>query len=304
MSKLLSGRKIAIIGGDRRELVLMRELVHLGATVMVVGYDRLSFLPEGLAHHGLREALRDADGVILPMPGTDEQGRVKAEFAGTSLFLKPEHLALLKPGTPLLVGVANDYLRSEAASLDLKLIETAELDEIAIYNSIPTAEGAIAIAMRETSITLHGAQLLIVGFGRIGMTLARMLKGIGGEVCVVARKEADLARAEEQGHRVFNYGTVVSVLHRVDVLFNTVPHPVVTEDWLKKLKPEAVLIELASPPGGIDYGLAEALGLKMIKAMGLPGKAAPVTAGNILGRVYPKLLLEQWKQGENEEGAQ
>ncbi|NLL17437.1 MAG: dipicolinate synthase subunit DpsA [Clostridia bacterium] len=303
MNRLLTGRRIGIIGGDKRELVLMEELHRLGADVMVTGYEQLTQLPGGLAHWDLRENLTRAEGVILPMPGTDEQGKVKADFANRPLVLQPEDFALLSPGTPLLVGIAGRYLKDQSSHQGLKLIETAELDEIAVYNSIPTAEGAIAIAIQETSITLHGAQMLIVGFGRIGMTLARMLKGIGAHVAVVARKTVDLARAEEQGYLAFDYQTVFPVLSQIDVVFNTVPYPVIREEYLKRLKSDTILIELASSPGGFDLAGAERLGLKVIKAMGLPGKTAPLTAGKILSRVYPKLLLQHWEQGESKEGS-
>lgn len=294
MKKSLAGRTVAIVGGDRRELVLMEELVRLGAEVAVAGFEQVSSLPAGLEHWELRRALAVADAVILPMPGVNEEGVVKAEFAASPLVLQTEEFNLIKPGAPVLVGIASRYLRWQARQRGLKLVETAELDEIAIYNSIPTAEGAIEVAMRNTSFTLHGSQVLICGFGRVGMTLARMLKGIGARVHVLGRKAADLARGEEQGYHVYDYQTVFPVLDRVQVLFNTVPQVVLTELYLQQLQPGTLLIELASAPGGIDVPAAERLGLQVIKAMGLPGKVAPLTAGRVLSQTYPKLLLEQW----------
>lgn len=304
MEKRLLGRTVAIIGGDKRELVLMEELVRLGAQVLVVGYEQIPQLPAGLIHQELTRALVEAEAVILPMPGVNEQGVVKAEFAEQPLVLHREHFSLIKPGTIVLVGIASRYLQSQALQHGFKLLETAELDDIAIYNSIPTAEGAIEIAMRNTPVTLHGSDVLICGFGRIGMTLARMLKGIGAWVHVLARSASDLARGEEQGYLVYNYDTVFSILSKVHVVFNTVPHIVLTEKYLKHLQPETLLIELASSPGGIDAQAAESLGLNIIKAMGLPGKVAPQTAGKILGQTYPKLLMEQWDESHLEEVAQ
>lgn len=304
MDKCLSGRTVAIVGGDKRDLVLMEELARLGAQVLVVGFEQIPQLPAGLVQQELTRALAEADAVILPMPGVSDQGVVKAEFAAQPLVLHMEHFSLIKPGTVVLVGIASQYLKSQALQHNLKLLETAELDDIAIYNSIPTAEGAIEIAMRNTSVTLHGSHVLICGFGRIGMTLARMLKGIGAWVHILARKDADLARGEEQGYQVYNYDTVFPILNKIHVVFNTVPYIVLTEKYLKHLQPETLLIELASSPGGIEVQAAENLGLKIIKAMGLPGKVAPQTAGKILGQTYPKLLMEQWGDTHTEEVAQ
>lgn len=298
----LAGRTVTICGGDRRELVLMEELVRLGARVAVTGFEQVSPLPAGLGHWELREALAAAEALILPMPGINEEGVVKAEFAARPLTLGAAEFSLLKPGTPVLVGIAGTYLKSQALKYGLKLLETAELDEIAIYNSIPTAEGAIEVAMRHTPFTLHGSQVLVCGFGRVGVTLARMLKGIGARVYVLARKGADRARGEEQGYEAYDYGTVFDVLDRIQVIFNTVPHPVLTERYLQELRPGTLLVELASAPGGIEMPAAEKLGLKVIKAMGLPGKVAPLTAGRILSRAYPSLLLDLWQEGRREVG--
>jgi len=79
--------------------------------------------------------------------------------------------------------------------MGIQLIETANLDELAILNSIPSAEGAIQMAMDATKITIHGSASFVLGLGRFGTTLARMLHGIGAQVTGVARKPSDLARS-------------------------------------------------------------------------------------------------------------
>lgn len=298
MSKDMTGLRVGILGGDRRDLILMAELVGKGAEVLVAGYDLLSQLPEGIAHKSIREALDGVDAVVLPMSGTDENGTIKTVFSKVPLLLTSTDIDLLKSDTPVLVGVASNYLKSQVSKKNLKLIETAELDDVAVLNSIPTAEGAIELAMREIPITIHGSQLLIFGFGRIGMTLARMLQGIGAQVSVVARKSIDLARIEEQGYNPLTYDTVFSYLNKVNVIFNTVPSLIIKENYLTQLRFDTLIIDLAAAPGGIDFDVASRLGLKAILASGLPGKVAPETAGKILAKVYPKLMLEHLHQGQ------
>jgi dipicolinate synthase subunit A len=81
------------------------------------------------------------------------------------------------------------------------------------------------------------------------------------------------------------------VLPDVDVVFNTIPALVLTRELLQKMPQEALIIDIASSPGGVDFQGAADLGIKAILAAGLPGKAAPVTAGRILGRCLPRLIL-------------
>src|SRR5690606_12200007 len=104
-----------------------------------------------------------------------------------------------RPGITLYIGVAKPVVAELASRYRVRVVESAELDEIAILNSIPTAEGAIQRAMEELPVTLHGSPVVVVGFGRCGMTLARMLGGIGARVCVVARGAGQRARAYEMG---------------------------------------------------------------------------------------------------------
>ena len=67
------------------------------------------------------------------------------------------------------------------------------------------------------------------------------------------------------------------------MLFNTVPVRLIDEDVLRSLPQDIVLIDLASAPGGIDYDAANRLGRKTVVALSLPGKVAPITAGEIVG---------------------
>ena len=172
------------------------------------------------------------------------------------------------------------------------MVETAELDEIAILNSIPTAEGAIQRAMEELPVTLHGSPVVVVGFGRCGMTLARMLGGIGARVCVVARGAGQRARAYEMGFEAEGIdGLKERVSPRTRAVFNTVPARLLTREVLQAMRRDAVVIDIAQTPGGTDFDAARELGIKAFLELGIPGKVAPKTAGEILARRRPRTDL-------------
>ena len=146
--------------------------------------------------------------------------------------------------------------------------------------------------MEATSITIHGSNSFVLGFGRTGATLARLLHGMGAKVTVVARQQAQQARIYEMGMRPVTYAELPVRVPEADIIFNTVPDLILSSCILGKVSDEVVIIDLASPPGGTDFDAAKRLGIKALLAPGLPGKVAPKTAGRILAQVIPRLLIE------------
>ena len=165
-------------------------------------------------------------------------------------------------------------------------------EELAVRNAVPTAEGAIQIAMEELGTTLFGARVLVIGYGRIGRLLAHRLKGLGARVTVSARKYEDLAWIEAFGCCAERTGELEGWLCSYDLIINTVPAPVLGEALLEDVSPECLIIDLASKPGGVDFEAAAALGIKVIWALSLPGKVAPVTSGKIIRDTVYHILQE------------
>lgn len=293
VSHIFSGISVAVIGGDDRQLILIEELSKLGATVKVIGFPR-EILPDNVVHtNELAFVLKDANAVILTMPGTDNNGLIRgANYVNDSLYLTPELLSSLPHNTPVLVGVQSEYLKYWAHQLSLKMIEIANEDEIAILNSIPTAEGALEIAMRETPITIHGSKSLVIGLGRVGLTLARLLQSMGSQTFVTARRRACLARGYEMGLSPVDLRDIKGCLQQMDFIFNTVPALVLGYDELLNIANPTLIIDLASAPGGVNFKKADELGLKVIWALSLPGKVAPKTAGEILAQTVPRIILK------------
>lgn len=261
----------------------------------MAGYpDRPEWQQEQVARvESVDAALSGAAAVIAPMTGVDEGGFIRAVPDGRArLRLSESCLRQLPAGTPFLIGTARPPLRDWVTRAGLRLIELAELDEIAILNSIPTAEGAIYLAMGELPITLWQARAVVVGFGRTGVTLARKLRALDAITTVVARNRAERARAREMGLIARPFEELAEVAADCHVLFNTVPAFVITSDVLGRMTPGTLVIDIASAPGGTDFTAAQKLGIPAILALGLPGKVAPKTAGRILAETVPGLLAE------------
>ena len=153
-----------------------------------------------------------------------------------------------------------------------------EYEDVAILNAIPTAEGAISVAMEMSDITLHGSNVLVLGFGKIGKVLSKMLLGIGANVYCEARNKKDLALIKALGYNSIDLRDLDKYLPKFDYVFNTIPYLILDEIRLARLKKDVYLIDLASKPGGIDFDYAKSNGMNVTHALALPSKVAPKTA--------------------------
>ena len=286
--------KVGFLGGDEREEILACHLQKLGAKVNVLGVP--SWDIEGVLYKDLYKLISDSDIIIGPMSGTDPQGKLKAYFTEEPPVINKEFYKFLGPERLFLIGMLPKPVWEKAQDMDVQVIKTATLDQIAIPNAIPTAEGAIEIAIREREETIFSSKVLLIGLGRVGRTLGRRLLALGARVYGTARDETSLAWAQEMGIEVFSVEEMGKYISEMELIINSAPAEVLTREFLEKLKAEALIIDLASSPGGTDFETADELGIRAILALGLPGKVAPKTAGKILAEVYPKIISEFWKR--------
>lgn len=287
----LSGLRIAVVGGDRRQLALVAALVSQRACVVCFGVPDWVELAEIERAGSFETAVSGAQVVILPISGTDAAGAVRTAEGVAPVVLDEQSFSMLRRGTLLATGSLRAHFRAMAEEAGVQVLEYAEEDEIAVLNSIPTAEGAIQIAMQEMPITVHGSNAFVLGFGRCAITLARMLHALGANTFVYARRPAQLARAFEMGIPARPLDALANEIGNAHVIFNTIPSMLMPEALLSHTDPAVLIVDIASSPGGTDFEAASRLGRKAILALGLPGRVAPVTAGKVLASALPGLIV-------------
>jgi len=291
---LLTGVHVTFIGGDARQLEVIKECIEMDATVTLVGFDNLDSKFLGVHLRELEPSVfKDVDAVVLPIVGTDDEGNVESIFSQRKLVLTQETLMELPKTSKIYTGMAKDYLRNISNDLKIELVELLDRDDVAIYNSIPTVEGTLMMTIQNTDFTIHGSHAAVLGFGRTGFTLARVLKALGAHVKVGARRPEHMARIYEMGFLPFYVQDLEENVSNLDLLFNTIPQMIVTAKVIAKMPSHSLIIDLASKPGGTDFRYAEKRGIKAILAPGLPGIVAPKTAGKIIASVLTKLLVGQ-----------
>jgi dipicolinate synthase subunit A len=299
---MLTGIQIALIGGDARQLEVIRKFSELDASVQLIGFDNLQYAFNGITKATLNEeVLHTMDAIILPPVGTDEKGYVESIFSTNELMLTEEHIAALPKHAKVYTGMAKGYLKTLCSDQNIELIELFNRDDVAIFNSIPTAEGALMMAIQNTDFTIHGSQCMVLGLGRTGLTLARTLQGLGAHVKMGVNKPEEFARAWEMGLEPFYTTELSHQVMNIDLLFNTIPTMIVTAQIIANIPNRALIIDLASKPGGTDFRFAEKRGIKAMLAPGLPGIVAPRTAGRIIAKALSELLMDQLKKRGNEQ---
>lgn len=278
-----------VIGGDLRQIAAANELAQEGYPVCCYLTERVCPLHANIHPAGsLEEAMAHADVVLLPLPVSADDRTVRNQWTELTFDELFQYKAPLYTG-----GKAGPNLLSCAQKHGCKFVDYFQREELNVLNAIPTAEGAIAIAMEELPITLHGSRCLILGFGRIGKVLAHMLAGIGARVTCAARRPADLAWISTYGYHSLPMSRLEPHLSEFDVIFNTAPVLLLPKTLLEKTKEDVLLIDLASKPGGMDFIAAKELGRHAVWALSLPGKVAPLTAGVIIKNTVLHLLQEQ-----------
>ena len=268
---MLMKATITVLGGDLRQVYLAQMLLLEGNDVVTWGLDQ-GGAPNSVP---LNIAL-ERDILILPLP-VCRNGRLNLPLTDTEL--RPEQLwPRLRYDQLLLGGMTKDLSGQLMADFGLTLLDYYDREETQVANAVPTAEGALQLAMESTDHTLLGSRCLVIGYGRIGRLLADRLLALGAEVTVSARKYGDLAWIDAWGCRSVRTGALTGHLDRFDLIFNTAPALILDEAKLRETREDSVILELASAPGGVDVEAAQRLGRVVIQAPGLPGKVAPRSA--------------------------
>ncbi len=261
--------KICIIGNSKRLQVLSDNLVKSG------------FVVKHFKNFTEIDSVICDDFVVLPVPTIGKNGCVNIDNSSITLDELYEKIS----NTSYVISCGAS--RNTHTTIDLNSRE-----EFAYLNAIPTAEGAIYYTLENTERSLFESRVLITGFGRVAKLLADRLRLLCPNITIAARSSKDLSYAEAIGYKCVKLKDLKQKIDGFDIIFQTVPFPIITNEIIEKMDKEALIIELSSKSVGTDYIFAEAKGLKVVHAAALPEKIAPVTAGNILTKSVLSIIDE------------
>ena len=237
--------------------------------------DALSYAVERLRRLGVTVAdvpSKDITHLLLNPPSFDQNGHL---VGGGSI---DELLQQLPKTATVIGGKLPKELLAPHPTIDL-LQDAKYLAQ----NAALTADCAVSVARQHLPVVWAGCPVLILGWGRIGKCLARLLQTVGAVVTVASRKESDIAMLQALGYGAEDINKLHYGLMRYRVIFNTVPAPVLSAAQTAHCRPDCLLIELASTPG--------IQGENVLSALRLPGKYAPESAGHLIANSVVRLIL-------------
>lgn len=296
MSTDFSSPNITIIGGDYRHYLLYKNFVNRGFSVSGVSLQTTSHTDyHGESVHAESlcavNTLLPSDVWITGIPFTKDQVHLYSENSNCLITMEYFFHNLSKHPPKLLIGGCFPKEVVEfSREYQIPCHDLLKCNAIAIENAIPTAEGAIYYAMEASQCVLHKSQCLVLGYGKCGKVLAEKLKALDAKVTVCARREEDLSAAEACGMETISYDELNATLGSFMFIFNTVPARILDKKRLSYIDKDAVIIDIASMPGGVDFETAESLGITTRHCLGIPGKLAPKTAADILAKQIITLL--------------
>src|SRR5712691_6425680 len=271
--------KIGMLGGDRREQEIARRAASTGAQVRAHGFPWPVHGIPGVQH--LTDAaavLKGARFALFPIPGISASGALFAPAAPAPIIPDRAMLAGMAPRAHIILGWADKNLKGHCEALSIKLHEYEWDRSLMLQRTPAIIEGLLKIVIENTAITIHDAQACVVGQGTIGAVLARYLVALGAHTHVAARNPEQRSAAYVAGATPHALEELPALAPKLDFVFSTVPARVLGEDVLSRLRKSALIVDLAAPPGGVDFDAAKRLGLRAIWGRGL-GSRAPVTVG-------------------------
>ena len=192
-------------------------------------------------------------------------------------------------------GLSNDLLEL-TKSKRLKHFEYMDDEAFVVKNAFLTAEGALSYIIQNTDASIRHMPVLILGYGRVGKSLTKILRDNDANVSVATDDEIEYAMASTFANNACSLNEISINIDKYQAIINTVPKIILKGDILKLINKSCFILDLASKPGGVDFSEAESLELNCIHALGVPGKLTPKSAGEFL----EKSIVERLKKIEDD----
>jgi dipicolinate synthase subunit A len=243
----------------------------------------------------LAEAVKGATIISCPIPGVNTDGSLFAKFTNEPLKLTSDVLKGAAPGAVVFTYRDTPQLIEWAKGTPARIIGYGEDDELCILHAIPTAEGAIKVAVENTEETLLGMKVLCFGLGRVGMSVAQAFDAMKARVTVTARNPAQLARALSMGFDIIPLNDISNCIDQFSLIVSSATGKVMTSELISKTRPDVLIMDLCSPPGSVDIESAKTLNRRFVWARAQAG-SAPRSAGqhewHVLMRIARANILQ------------
>lgn len=236
----------------------------------------------------IKKKIKDANIIALPIPLL--RNDININMPTDNSINIYEVLELINDKSVICGGIFGADIKEQLKAHKLSYIDYFDIESFQIQNALLSAEGAIHYSKQRLEKSIHGAEIAVLGFGRIGKILSYLLRLQGAKITVCARKDSDYAWCQLIGFNGFkikisgNMSNLNLINNKYDLIFNTIPFWIMDEDFAKSKNADTVIIDLASRPFGIDERVVSKYNLRYYRELGIPGRYAPQSAGEIIGQ--------------------
>lgn len=282
----------AVLGGDARQGKLCSLLASEGYTVFAAGFDKKPEMAAGAVLTNSYTAAAMAKTIIFPVMPTKDGSVVFSEYADENIALDDKLCDSLR-GAEIFSGFSERLKGISKRYGELTIKDYSQNEAFLLKNAQITAEVALMLVIEKLPKAIYESSCLITGYGRIGRALAPMVRALGAKVTVAARSAKDFAAIESSGYSRGKYSCLPASASRFDFVVNTADAPVIGEAFIRNMDGAAVIVDVASGSGGVDFDAALRCGVTAVHALGLPGRYAPVTAARIIKDTVLDMMEEE-----------
>jgi len=234
------------------------------------GFEAVSYTE---AYGGRKRAL------VLPLPFSRDMKSVNLPSAQNAVFLD-DIVTSLKGGEHVFGGMMTEEFAAECRAKGAVCFDYYD-EELILKNAELTAFGLIRL-LEEMKLEKATCKFAVTGFGRTAKAISNALEANGLDFTVTARSEEAESTAKSMNFSFVKLDSFTDKSGEFDIIINTVPALIFDRQKLSALNAGAIIIDIASAPFGVKKEDAEACNIKLIRALGLPGKYAPDKAGALI----------------------
>ena len=270
-------RNIVIVGGDKRQKYLKEYLVESGFDVSSYGlFDWDDDTDK------LKGMIGEDSVVILPLPATRNDKTIFMPFSKKEISID-RLFSFLGSKNLVFGGIIKGELLSRLREGDIPYYDYYDQTFIE-KNAVLTSFGALKILLEHIDFALPMGKYAVTGYGKVAKETVSLLKSLSCDVTVFARNPSQREDAIIKGCKAEPLTSLSRLSGEFDIVINTVTAHIIHEETIANMKKECKIIELASAPFGLDFDLARKHSVDVVKAIGLPGKYTPKSAGEIIGK--------------------